>query len=272
MIVRKIVATGGGSLQQGETLPIDKEVVDLTGKERPHVAFMPTASFDTPGYAEDAARVYSGLGCTLQPLFLWEGYTPEEIETTIQKTKWNEEPHVWEFRGNLNQVEETLESADIVYVGGGNTRRMIELWRSIGVDKMIDEASQRGAVLTGVSAGCICWARYGNSDAALTEGLGTNTMRIDCLNYLPISLCPHTSREGFRLGEFAAMVATTPGVGIGLDDGCALEVVGDQYRFLSCLPGAHAHRIYSNWGQVVTEDLQVIGEWASFEKLCTLQG
>jgi dipeptidase E len=239
----KIVAIGGGDMGAGQTLPLDTRIVELAARPNPRALFFPTASFDAPGYYERFAEIYGGLGCSTEAVFLWEGYTPTELEETIQATKWNERPHTWEFRGNLNKVRDAIERADLIYVGGGNTRRMIELWRSIGVDTMLREAGDRGVVLSGLSAGCICWARYGNSDAALTEDLGKPTMRIDCLGLLPIALCPHMSSEPFRLNDFKEMMRATPGVGIGLDDCCALEAVDGTYQILTCQPGAVAHHL-----------------------------
>ncbi|HWA82977.1 MAG TPA: Type 1 glutamine amidotransferase-like domain-containing protein [Fimbriimonadaceae bacterium] len=243
----KIVAIGGGDMRTGETRPIDEEIVRLTGKSRPRALFFPTASFDDRDYAQAFIEAYGvGLGCQVDVLYLWEGYTPEEIEHSIQATKWNSNPHHWQFRGDPERAETAIEKADLVYVGGGNTKRMLELWHGIGVDWWLKQASERGAVLAGLSAGAICWARYGNSDFALTEGLGIPTGRIEGLDLLPMSLCPHMSREDFRFQEFKAMMRETPGVGVALDDCAALEVVDGRYRILSCLPGATGHRFTAN--------------------------
>jgi dipeptidase E len=260
----KIVAIGGGDMSAGETLAIDEAVVRLTGKSTPRALFLPTASFDADGYYESFQRIYGqNLGCETDVLYLWKGYSQDEIESKIQETKWNVQPHTWEYRGDPSHVQRAIGLADLVYVGGGNTRRMVELWRSIGVDRMLREAAERGAVLSGLSAGCICWARYGNTDAALTERLGKPTMRMDCLDFLPISLCPHMSREGFRVEEFKAMMRETPGVGIGLDDGCALEYVDGKYRFIACVAGAGAHRITCSTHEI----LEPSSEFRDFEEL-----
>lgn len=248
----------------GETIELDRHIVSMTGKANPRALFLPTASFDSRDYWEQFQFIYAGsLGCSVDVLFLWDGYEPEEIEATIQRTKWNDYPHDWDFRGNLDVVADSISKADLVYVGGGNTKRMLELWRSIGVDGMLKAAAGRGVVLSGLSAGCICWGRYGNSDFALTEDLGKPTGRIDGLDFLPVALCPHMSREGFRLEEFKAMMRETPGVGIGLDDGCALEYTDGRYRILSCLEGALAHRVTSGTHRV----LEPFDEPRAFDEL-----
>jgi dipeptidase E len=260
----KIVAIGGGDMGAGETLALDQEIVSLTGKSAPNALFLPTASFDSPDYWERFQAIYrAALGCSTDVLFLWDGYAPEEIENTIQATKRNQHPHTWEFRGSLERARGAIASADLIYVGGGNTRRMIELWKSAGIDLMIREAADRGAVLAGLSAGCICWGRYGNSDAAMTEDLGKPTMRIDGLDYIPFALCPHMSREGFRLEEFKAMMRETPGTGIGMDDCCALVVVNDRYRIVACIDGAVAHR-------VTAESHEILEPMAQFSSLSNL--
>lgn len=239
-------------MASGETLPLDRRIVELTGKAHPRALFLPTASFDSRDYWESFKQTYAAsLGCSVDVLFLWDRFNPEEIEATIQATKWNDSPHTWEFRGDRRQVEDSIEKADLVYVGGGNTKRMIEMWRSIGVDALLKRAAERGTVLAGLSAGCICWARFGNSDFALTEDLGRPTGRADCLGFLPLSMCPHMSREAFRLEEFQAMMQETPGVGLGIDDCAALEYVDGSYRIVACTEGAVAHRITANSHEII---------------------
>ena len=40
----------------------------------------------------------------------------------------------------------------------------MRIWRSSGFADVAKEAASRGIVLSGLSAGGICWFRYGNSD------------------------------------------------------------------------------------------------------------
>ena len=79
-----------------------------------------------------------------------------------------------------------------------------------------------------------------------------NTDRLDCLGFVDLVLCPHTRDEGFRLAEFRAMMKKECGPGIGLDDGCAIQIKGDQYRILSSMEGSVAHRI--EWGHGVLKE------------------
>ena len=99
--------------------------------------------------------------------------------------------------------------------------------------------------MSGLSAGANCWFKYANSDAPILEGEeGVKTTRVEGLSLVDVALCPHMKREPFRLEEFATMMHTTPGVGIGLDDNCAIQVRGQEYRFLAAEDGAKAHKLF----------------------------
>jgi dipeptidase E len=121
---------------------------------------------------------------------------------------------------------------------------MLELWRSTGFADYLSQTVWEGKPAGGLSAGAICWFRVGNSDWPQYEGIpGVNTARLDGLNLVDLAACPHTKNEGFRLAEFREMMRTEGGVGIGLDDGCAIHILDDEFRILASQPNAVAHRI-----------------------------
>lgn len=217
-----IIAIGGGELAQRETFKIDETIVRCTGKTYPTALFIPTASDDSVEYWDIFHMVYGGrLQCKTEALYL--------------------------IREHLSSkdIRDKIERADLIYVGGGNTRKMLSLWQGLGVDQMLLEAAQRGTILSGLSAGANCWFRYANSDAPILEGEeGVKTTRVEGLNLVDIALCPHMKRESFRLEEFTIMMRTTPGIGIGLDDNCALQIRGQEYRFLATEDDAKAHKLF----------------------------
>jgi len=228
----KIVAMGGGEIRSGETLSIDREIVAFTGKARPRALFIPTASNDSFGYWEIFRKIYGEqLGCDTDVLWL--------IEES----------------GGSFAASEKIERSDLIYVGGGNTRSMLEVWRRLGTDRLLVAAGKQGKVLCGMSAGALCWFRYGNSDAPIIEG-GTDgkTVRIDGLGLVDAALCPHMVSEPYRSNEFSKMMASTPVVGIGLDDNCALQVFGDSYRLVCWGNAGRAHR-YVRTGSSIRVDI-----------------
>ena len=137
-----IVAIGGGDLGTLATQPIDSEIIGMSGSSRPKALFIPTASSDSVEYWEVFDWAYrEKYGCDTDVLYLL-GVAPSH-EAIAEKIEW----------------------ADIIYVGGGNTLKMMRRWRRLGVDDLLRAAHERGAVLCGVSAGAICWFERGHSDS-----------------------------------------------------------------------------------------------------------
>lgn len=137
-----IVAIGGGKIATRQTLPIDREIIRLSHKKHPSLLFIPTASSDSEIYWKQIRKYFGGfLKCKTDVLFLMKDPPSRE------------------------QIRSEISTADIIYVGGGNTLQMMRIWRRLGVDKLLAAAYKRGAVLAGVSAGSICWFDSGHSDS-----------------------------------------------------------------------------------------------------------
>lgn len=218
----KIVAVGGGEIKDLDTLPIDKEIVKLTGKKRPTALFIPTASGDAEGYWQTFQKVYGKmLGCKPEVLYLRR-----------------ENP-------SRREIEEKILRADLIYVGGGNTLKMLKTWRKNGVDKLLMKAYEQGVVLSGLSAGAICWFTYGCSDSRRFSNSGdASFMRIRGLGLVNLTLNPHHIKEKHRDKGLVKLMQKTSGVVVALDDNSALEIVNDQYRIITSKKGVGARKIY----------------------------
>ncbi len=222
-----IVAIGGGEMKLGETLPLDKYIVERTGAEWPVALFIPTASSDAEAYAQTFSDIYGGqLGCTVNVLQLIQKPPPQE------------------------HIAEMIRNADLIYVGGGNTLMMMKLWRRLGVDTLLLEAHANGKVLCGISAGALCWFQFGHSDSmSFSSPDDWEYIRVKCLGILPFTGCPHYDGEGRDL-SFQSMIAKEGGIGIAIDDCAAFEADGDRYRILSARAGVGAYRVERNRGQI----------------------
>jgi dipeptidase E len=240
-----IVAIGGGDVKSGETIAIDRRFVNLADKAKPNLLFIPTASQDSEAYIESVQSSFGGrLGCEVDTLRLWN------VE------RW------------LPSIVRKLESADLIYVGGGNTKAMLEKWRELGVDRELRRIISKGTPVGGVSAGAICWFRVGNSDWPQFEQVpGVLTDRLDCLGIVDLVVCPHARCETFRLGDFKKMMQAEKGVGIALDDCCALQVKDDTYRFISSASGSGAHIICGGEGDHVFEFVESHDDFRPLDEL-----
>jgi len=232
-LIKKIVAVGGGSMIDGATFSIDKRIVQLTGKKNPRTLFIPTASSDDLDYWERFQKVYADkLGCRTDVLLL--------LNNKISN----------------KEIKYKIEHADLIYVGGGNTLKMMRRWRTLGVDKLLHKAWQKGTVLAGTSAGAICWFGYGHSDSmAYYSPKKWDYIRVKCLGFIPFTLCPHYLKEK-RDKHYKAMIKKFGGMGLALDDCCAIEIIDDKYRIISSRKGANGFRLAKKNGKVAEEMLE----------------
>lgn len=241
----KIVAIGGGELGESETLTIDQRIVELTGVAKPSALFIPTASNDSVEYAATFAHIYGEtLGCETNTLFLLG-----EPPTTTQ-------------------IVAAIRKADLIYVGGGNTLKMMKCWRKLGVDKLLIEAAKTNTVLCGLSAGALCWFEYGHSDSmSFYHPDDWNYIRVKCLGLLPFTGCPHYDGED-RDKNFQAMIAREGGIGIALDDCAAFEIIDDRYRIIISREDAGAYRVERIRGKTIQSEISIQPE---FQLLRSLQ-
>ena len=253
----KIIAIGGGEIGRPlgdgkgfypiETTAIDKEIIRISGKKKPKLLLLPTASGDSEGYF-DVVKKYFGerLGCIVDVLYL-------------KKQKYSKE-----------ELRKRVLGSDIIYVGGGNTLNMLNLWKARGFDKIIGEAYDKGIVLSGVSAGAISWFRYFSSDSRPEMGR-RNYGYIKCngLDFIEknLTLSPHHTREQGREKAIANIMKRTPGVGIALDDCSALEIVDGKYRIITSRQGARARKVYFSKGKVHYENIEKRNEFKPLEDL-----
>lgn len=211
---------------------IDEAIVKMSGKKKPRVLFIPTASQDSAEYIVAFTKQYSDrLGCTVETLEL---YTD---------------------RPSKKEIEARIKRADIIYVGGGNTMRMLRLWRKLGVDRMLIAAAKRGVVCSGLSAGAICWFREGNSDSLKYSNPKADYCRVKTLNLVDALLCPHYDGEKDRQPSLKKMMKKVPGIAIAVDECAAIVIEGDRYRVVSSKKKAAVYRVFWKKGKYVKEEL-----------------
>jgi dipeptidase E len=129
---------------------------------------------------------------------------------------------------------------DVIVVGGGNTANMLAVWRVHGFDAVLRDAWQEGIVLTGWSAGMICWFEAGVTDSFGPQLAG---MR-DGLGFLPGSGCPHYDGEDLRRPVYRRLVDDGFPAGIALDDAAAARYDGTELvEVVASSPDARGYRV-----------------------------
>jgi dipeptidase E len=213
---RQIVAIGGGLFCDG----LADFLLGLTGRERPRVLYVGTASAEDP---EQALRSYDRFGAQADVVRRLEFFPwpPAELEAFVL-------------------------DHDLVFVGGGNTANMLAIWRVHGLDAILRSAWEQGVVLSGSSAGGICWF-----DGGVTDSFGPQLERMDCLGFLGGSFCPHWDDESERRPRYHALLREGMAAGYAAEAGVGLHFVGEELReVVACREGTGAYRVELDGGEV----------------------
>jgi peptidase E len=222
---------GGGFSMEPGNLRLDRYVLNLTGKPRPRVAFLPTASGDALAYVRRFHRAMETLPC-------------EPVDIPLFRIDASNGP-----------AAERILAQDVIYVGGGNTANLLAIWRLHGVDRALREAWRRGTILCGVSAGMICWF-----EGSVTDSFGPLREINDGLGLLPGSACPHFDGEANRRPTYHRLIRERilP-AGLAADDGAAVHFVGRKLRrCVSSRPQARVYRVACRRGRVAEVPLPTV--------------
>lgn len=198
---RQIIALGGGGFSDEPDNPLlDDYILAQSPRANPKICFIGTASGDSEAYIQNFYKSYESKACIPSNLALFYGHT--------------------------DKIEEFILDQDILFVGGGNTRNMLVLWKEWALDKIIRKAYENGTILSGVSAGSICWFEQG-----LTDSIPNQLNTLNCLGFLKGSNCPHFDGEPERQPVYREEIRSgNMKAGIACDDGVALHFVDEELQ------------------------------------------
>lgn len=202
---------GGGFSMEPDNLLLDKYILDQSRSKKPTICFLPTASGDSDSYIQRFYTSFEKLPCTPTHLSL--------------------------FKLPTRDLEGFLLKQDIIYVGGGNTKNLLALWKEWNLHTILKKALQQGVILAGLSAGSICWFEEG-----LTDSYG-DLDRLACLGFLKGSNCPHFDGEINRKPTYEKMIQNRElKSGYGVSDGAAIHFIDEKYfQTVSSRPNAKAY-------------------------------
>ena len=128
------------------------------------------------------------------------------------------------------EIEDKIMNTDIIYVGGGNSRRMLRRWKETGVDKLLYKAYEKGVVLSGLSAGSVCWFKYFTSDSDIMDGIRNEYILLEGLGMINAVHCPHFDFEEGRRETLKNLMLKIeePIVSIAIDNCAAIEIINDK--------------------------------------------
>jgi dipeptidase E len=225
----EIIAIGGAAFSgEPRNLALDKYIIDQTGKDRARVLLIPTARGDEGEYVATFYAACETLGVKASHL---------------------------PFFGRTPNLRELVLSQDAVFVGGGNTKSMLAVWKEWGLPQILKEALESGIVLGGVSAGAICWFEQG-----VTDSWAGVLRPIDCMGWLAGSCCPHYDGETERRPAYHSLLLEgriKPGYAV--QDGVAAHFKdGRLERVVTKIPGSTAYYVSATAGEISEQPLEAM--------------
>lgn len=212
--MKQIIASGGGGFTRKSSIfALEKYMLAQTNKINPKICFLPQASNEDAAYIAKFLETFQMLGA--QPTWV-------SLFGRVEDS-WRKK----------------ILDADLIYVGGGNTKSMIALWKAWGVDTLLREAYEKGTVMAGVSAGMLCWFEHGITDSVWPLGI------VEGLGFLPGSACPHFDSEVERQEVYKKLVKSgAVKSGIALEDHTAAHFLdGKLHTIITEVEGKKGFQI-----------------------------
>ncbi len=227
-IKRQVIAMGGGGFSMEPENPLlDQYIIKQSPKARPSVCFLPHATDDAVRYTFRFFKAFAKFDVKLTHLSL---FSPETAN-----------------------LESFLMMQDVIYVGGGNTKSMIALWREWNLDDVLRKAYENGTVLAGLSAGANCWF-----EQCITDSVPGAYSVLPCLGILRGSFCPHYDGEVERRPSLHQLLSEDKiASGYAADDGAAAHFINGEFACaVSSRSNAKVYKVDKVDGQVTEEAIQ----------------
>ena len=214
-ITKKIIAIGGGGFTHESDDTLDQFFLDQCSKKKIKLGFLATASKD------DVKKI---------SLF-YKKFENKNLELSH-----------FNLTQKIDGFSSWILNKDIIYVGGGNTSFMLDIWRKNSLDKIFKKAYENGIVLAGVSAGAGCWF-----DWILSDSVGPGLKPLKGISLISGSCTPHSSEEK-RINQFELNIKNGElPPGLAIDDGVAvLFIDGKPSEVYSSRKNSGAYFIDTN--------------------------
>ena len=213
-MVKRIIAIGGGEIRNKTTLEIDRVIAGYIKEraypERGCALFLGTASHDSMPYFNSFRKTYTSVF---------------DIKAEVGLLVYGEM--------DAANIKSKFDKADCIYVGGGDTKFMLDLWKEKGIDKLLIDAYNRGVILCGLSAGAVCWFKNAYTDYDIMRGESAEYKVLPAMGILDGIACPHyDDRPEFDevASKFDLAYAIGNDSAVIFEDGVPVQYIGNAKR------------------------------------------
>ena len=222
--MKKMVLIGGGDIGRGntayETKEIDEEIVKMTNIDKPNFLFIGLASSFSDSYYDTIKKIYKTLGC----------------ETVYLKKK--------NIINNPDIVKEKISKANIIYIGGGDTIKLIKEIKEYKLDILLNESYDKGTILVGISAGAILLSKEGFSDSLILRNENNKHCFIEGINLNDLIICPHYNSSIEKTNELKEQINNRKVY--GLENCTALKIEDDKISIIKSNSEKNVYKLSNN--------------------------
>lgn len=222
---RQLVIYGSGR----HTVPFLKYMAKATGKKRPNLCFIPTASGEDANYISSFHDICSQINVEPFVMSVWiNSYDQKESFDTI------------------------IQNMDAIVVGGGNTLNMMAIWQAQGIDIALKKAYDNGVVMGGGSAGSLCWFNGGTTDSRPKE-----LSIVEGMSFINKSHCPHYNSETTRRPLYHNNILSGKlSDGYACDDKSAIHFINEEvHTSISLDADNHSYYVFEKDGEIIEEHI-----------------
>ena len=227
--MKQIIAIGGGGFGRNpQQSLIEQYILDQAKSNRPKILFIPTATGELDSYIVNFYKVFSKLQCT---------------------------PNHLSFFKRTPDLQKLIADQDVIFVGGGNTKSMLAVWREWQLDECLRNAYNEGVVMSGVSAGAICWFKHG-----ITDSWESELKVMPCLEFIDGVCCPHYDEEPERRPTTKTLLTNNIYQEvIGIEGGCALHIKdGEIFKSVRFSKNKNSYLVTTNDNKIIESPIDSI--------------
>jgi peptidase E len=204
---------GGKSNLEVKVNKIEQHILSLTNKEKPKLLYCPYASNDYEKSNRKFKELINNLNCELYLL----------------------------TSDDYNRFDELLNWCDCLYVGGGSSDDLVELFKTKGFDKLLVKYQNTNKIYAGISAGAMLYtkAAMGDKYAFYDNFVISNYKMVDCLGLIEYTICPHYQSEGLTI--YNCELKNYPYPGFGIEDDTCVIIQNDK---ISIIKENNTHSVY----------------------------
>lgn len=204
---------GGKSNLEVKVNKIEQHILSLTKKDKPKLLYCPYASSDYEKSNRRFKELVNNLSCELYLM----------------------------TSNDYDRFEELLNWCDCIYIGGGSSDDLVELFKSKGFDKILIKYQNTNKVYAGISAGAMLYSvsAMGDKYAFYDNFIISNYKMVDCLGLIEYTICPHYQSEGLTIYNCELKNYPYPGLGIE-DDTCVIV----ENKRISIIKEDKTHSVY----------------------------